>query len=152
MSPKNWGPPIWTFLHTLAEKINEDKFQTVGPELFRFIISICNNLPCPECTSHAKHFLSKVDQRRINSKKSLQDLLFVFHNIVNKRKEKPLFRYVEFLEAYKNKNVILTFNDFTREYLTDGNMKLMTDNLHRKIFLNNFKKWFTTNLINFNRM
>ena len=149
MSPKNWGPPIWTFFHTLAEKINEDKFQTVGPELFRFISSICNNLPCPECTIHAKYFLSKVDPRRVNSKKSLQDLLFVFHNVVNKRNKKPMFRYVEFVGAYKNKNVVDTFNDFLTAYSTDGNMKLMTENFHRKRFLVGFKKWFALNITNF---
>lgn len=149
MSPKNWGPPIWTFFHTLAEKINEDKFETVGPELFRYIASICNNLPCPECTSHAKYFLSKVDPRRVNSKKALKDLLFVFHNIVSKRKNKPLFRYVEFLEAYKDKNLIVTFNNFLKAYSTDGNMKLMTENFHRKRFLINFKKWFAANITNF---
>jgi hypothetical protein len=151
MSPKTWGPPIWTLFHTLAEKIKEDKFNSVGPQVFRFITSICNNLPCPECTSHAKSFLSKVDARRVNSKKALQDLLFIFHNIVNKRKNKHLFKYIDFLTVYKSKNVVATFNEFTKVYKTDGNMKLMTENFHRKFLINAFKKWFILNLDNFDR-
>ena len=37
MSTKKWGPPVWTLLHTLAEKINPDKFAELGPQLFVFI-------------------------------------------------------------------------------------------------------------------
>ena len=149
MSPKKWGPPIWTFFHMLAEKIKEDRFSSIGPQLFHFIISICNNLPCPECTNHAKMFLSRVDPKKVNNKKTLQDLLFVFHNVVNKRKHKQLFRYVEFLSLYKDKNIIDAFNDFVKAYATDGNMKLMTDNFHRKFLINSLKKWFIQNIANF---
>ena len=38
MSPPDlWGPPVWLFIHTLAEKINENDFKILGPQLFTII-------------------------------------------------------------------------------------------------------------------
>ena len=149
MSPKNWGPPIWTLFHTLADKVKEDKFDVIGKQIFHFIRMICYNLPCPECTQHATNFLRKVDVNKINSKKALQDLLYVFHNVVNKRKNKVLLKYSDFDDTYKDKRVIPAFNAFITAYSTDGNMKLMTDNFHRKRLVADFKRWLILNIMNF---
>ena len=54
MSPTTWGPPVWRFFHTLAEKMNEDKFQELGPQLFNLIRKICRVLPCPDCSMPKK--------------------------------------------------------------------------------------------------
>ena len=43
MSPEGWGPPTWTLFHTLAEKIHEDTFPILGPQLFYHIKNICRN-------------------------------------------------------------------------------------------------------------
>ena len=60
MSTKKWGPPVWTLLHTLAEKINPDKFAEIGPQLFVIIKRICGALPCPDCAQHASQFLARI--------------------------------------------------------------------------------------------
>ena len=72
MSPSYWGPSTWFFMHTLAAKIKESSFPLVGPNLIMFLIQISNNLPCPECSEHAKQFWSKVKTSNINNKTDLQ--------------------------------------------------------------------------------
>ena len=57
MSPSQWGPPTWVFIHTLAEKIKEDHFNAIGKPVIYNILQICNNLPCPECSDHAKQLI-----------------------------------------------------------------------------------------------
>ena len=36
-----WGQPTWFFLHTLAEKVNENKFPEIRKELLEIIYNIC---------------------------------------------------------------------------------------------------------------
>ena len=79
MSPSNWGPPTWFFMHTLAEKIKDESFPIVGQHVIMSIIQICNHLPCPECAQHAKEFWSKVKISSIKTKTDLINVLFVFH-------------------------------------------------------------------------
>ena len=86
MSPSAWGPSTWVFMHTLAAKIKDSNFPVIGSSLILLLIQISNNLPCPECAQHAKEFWSKVKTANIKNKTDLINLLFVFHNIVNKRK------------------------------------------------------------------
>jgi hypothetical protein len=71
-------------MHTLAAKVKEIDFPVIGPSLILLMIQISNNLPCPECAQHAKEFWSKVKTANIKSKTDLINLLFVFHNMVNK--------------------------------------------------------------------
>jgi len=149
MSPNTWGPPTWIFMHTLAEKIKDESFPIIGPNLILALIQICNNLPCPECSQHAKQFWNKVKTGNIASKTDLINLLFVFHNMVNKRKRFPPFKYVD-LQYYKTRNVIETHNKFANNFNTKGNMNLINESFHRSRMLYSLKTWVMTNLIHFN--
>ena len=148
MSPNQWGPPTWIFMHTLAEKVKEDQFPRIGHQIIVNLIQICYNLPCPDCTEHAKEFWSKVKIGNIKSKMDLINLLFVFHNSVNKRKNLPPFRY-ENLAYYKTLNVANTFNQFARNFNTKGNMKLLTESFHRGRQLASLKSWIMATIGNF---
>ena len=148
MSPSTWGPPTWLFMHTLAEKIKEDSFPVIGSQLILILIQICNNLPCPECAIHAKQFWSKVKTANIKTKTDLINLLFVFHNIVNKRKRFPPFKY-DSLAYYKSKNVIDTYNLFSRNFNTNGNMNLINDSFHRSRMMSSLRGWLMGNLTHF---
>ena len=148
MSPSTWGPPTWLFMHTLAEKIKESSFPLIGPQLILILIQICNNLPCPECALHAKQFWSKVKTANITIKTDLINLLFVFHNMVNKRKNMPPFKY-ENLQYYKSKNVIDTYNLFSRNFNTKGNMNLINESFHRNMMLASLRSWLMSNLTHF---
>jgi hypothetical protein len=148
MSPETWGPPTWTLFHTLAEKIHEDTFQILGPQLFYHIKKICANLPCPECSQHASTFLAKINFNGIKSKTDFKNMLCFFHNTVNYRKKKPVFD-VTGLEKYKEYNVINVYNKFVSVYHTKGNMKLIADSFQRKLVLVDFKKWLMQNIQSF---
>lgn len=148
MSPKQWGPPIWTLFHCIAEKIKEDKFRDLRPHIFSIIKKICSNLPCPDCTMHATNFISKVNFSYIVSKDDFRKFLYIFHNVVNRRKKKPLFNVLN-LEKYSKINLIEAFNNFVNVYHTNGNMKLLADSFQRKILVKDLKNWFMTNYTNF---
>ena len=143
-----WGPPTWIFLHTLAEKVKESSFPLINHQLIKKIIEICNNLPCPECTNHAKAFWSKVDVIKIQTKQDLINLLFMFHNIVNKRKHLHQFKY-ENLSKYSSLKLIQTYNDFTKKFNTNGNMNLINESFHRKLMLISLRRWLMVNISHF---
>ena len=149
MSPNQWGPPTWIFMHTLAAKIKDESFPVLGQQLIMIIIQICNNLPCPECAQHAKHFWNKVKVSNIQSKNDLINLLFVFHNIVNKRKQYLPFKHTD-LQFYNSKNIIETHNSFARNFNTKGNMNLINESFHRNMMLSSLKTWLMNNLVHFN--
>jgi len=149
MSPNIWGPPIWILFHSLAEKIKEDKFSEVGPQLFSMIKRTCSSLPCPECSRHATQFLSRVNFSLIKTKTDFKNLLYIFHNVVNKRKNKSLFNVLH-LSNYSTTNLIVAFNNFVNVYHTRGNMKLLAESFQRKLVVKDFRTWFMNNFQNFN--
>ena len=87
MSTGIWGPPIWALFHTLSQRIKEDKYPEIGPQLFGHISRICRYLPCPDCSEHATKFLSKINPTNLKTKNDLITTFYILHNMVNKRKE-----------------------------------------------------------------
>jgi hypothetical protein len=148
MSPSYWGPNTWIFMHTLAAKIKEESFPIIGVNLITVIIRICNNLPCPECAQHAKEFWSKVKITNIKNKSDLINVLYVFHNSVNKRRKVPPFRY-ENLSIYDNKNIIETYNAFSRTFNTRGNLQLINESFHRSLMISSLRTWMISNIKHF---
>ena len=149
MSPSQWGPPTWVFFHTLAAKIKDGHFETIGQQVIHNIIAIFGLLPCPECSVHAKQFWAKVNINKVTTKEDLINLLYVFHNTVNKRKHNRPFQYVD-LQYYKTLNLIETFNNFTKNFHTRGNMNLINESFHRSRLLASLKNWLMTNISQFN--
>jgi len=152
--PKNennmtWGKPTWFLFHTLAEKVIESHFLEIRAKLLDCIYSICSNLPCPKCAEHAKNHLNSINFNTIRTKEDLILLLFDFHNLVNSRKEQPIFKYEE-LEKYKTaitKNII---NNFLIEYNKKSkNIRYLSDDLHRERISVSLKKWFSENYQHF---
>ena len=145
MSTNVWGPPTWILFHTLIAKLTDDGFNTIGLQLFSYIKRICNNLPCPDCAQHATQFLSRVNMATIKTKDELRNTMYIFHNMVNKRKNKPMY-HVNDLEKYKSNNSIERYNNFIAHFKTKGNMKLLADSFQRKLLVNDFKKWIMLNI------
>ena len=148
MSPSQWGPPTWIFIHTLVAKIKEEQFSAVAQQVISHIIQICLFLPCPECSVHAKQFWANVNIKNIQTKQDLVNLLFVFHNSVNKRRNVKPFKYVD-LQYYNTLKLIETFNNFARNFNTNGNMKLINESFHRSRLLQSIRAWLMVNLSNF---
>jgi hypothetical protein len=110
---------------------------------------ICSNLPCPDCTGHATRFWASVNVASIKTKQDLINLLFVFHNSVNKRKRIAEFKY-ENLNQYSQLKLIQTYNLFSRRFNTNGNMNLINESFHRNLMMISLKRWLMTNIMHFN--
>jgi len=148
MSPNKWGPPIWYFFHSLSYNIMEDQFNTVGKNILPIIKQICRSLPCQICSNHATIFLNKVNPNQINSKHDLINIIYIFHNYVNKTKNKPIFN-VSDLSMYQNSNIVDAYNNFVNAYQTRGNMKLMAESFSRSNTLKIVKQFITGNAHSF---
>jgi hypothetical protein len=143
--PEVWGPPIWRFFHTLAEKMNENAYPVIYKQLFYFICQICKHLPCPQCSSDATRFLAKIKIQDLKTKTDFKNMLYIFHNYVNTKKRKALFNYAN-INTYKNYKLMQVYNDFVSHYNTKGNMNLLTESFQRQFVIKGFKKWFITNI------
>jgi hypothetical protein len=143
-APEIWGPPTWTLLHTLAEKIHEDDYNKLLPQMFGLIKRVCAYLPCPDCSQHATRFLAKLKPEQIATKLELKNTLYLFHNMVNAKKKKPLFNYGN-INAYQKLNIVNVFNNFVAVYNTKGNMKLLTESFQRTLVIKDLKRWLMAN-------
>ena len=149
MSPSHWGPPIWALFHTMIEKVKEESFKTLGPQMFNLIKQICQYLPCPDCANHATIFLNKVNAKTILTKTNFKMMLFTFHNVVNKQKGYPIYNSVD-LEKYSNYKLPEVFQAFAQTYNKKvGNLKLMTESLGRTRTLVFVSEWFKQNHLQF---
>lgn len=146
-----WGPAIWYLFHTLSFKLKPTHFNEVKDELIDNFVSICNNLPCPECAEHARKELKHLDKSKITNKKELCIYFINFHNKVNVRNKKKIFTFDEFVSKYNTsvtRNVIANF--FIVLSKSDHNLKLMTNSFQRSTSILDLKKWLAVNASKFN--
>ena len=142
-----WGEPTWLLLHTLAEKVRDDKFSEIRKGLLDIIYTIATNLPCPNCSVHAKAHLDGVNFDTIQTKEQLKYMLFDFHNFVNKRKHFSVFEYNNLSEKYSKaitKNIIQNF--MTNYERKSKSIRLIADDLHRQRLIVVMKEWFNANI------
>ena len=139
-----WGPIIWTFFHTIVQSINENYFTQIYKSLFNYIKSICNFLPCPQCSKHAKEYLKNISYSKIDTKEKFIQMLFHFHNEVNKNNNKKLF-LIEDIHIYEKKSLIDSYNNFIKIFLKKGNLQQINESFKRKIIIQNLMQWLNSN-------
>ena len=113
-------------------------------------MKICMNLPCPDCSEHATAVMKNVKRENIKTKKDLQLFFFDFHNEVNKRIKKPIFKEDQMFMYHKaiTKNIVFNYiTILSRKY---NNIKLLTNSFHRDMSMNEFKNWISHNSSKFN--
>jgi hypothetical protein len=144
-----WGEPTWIFLHTIAEKIKDDRFPAIREQLLQKINMICRNLPCPDCSAHSSKYLDAINFRTIVTKQDLKLFLWNFHNEVNKRKNVAISdRNV--LEKYSTANTINVINYFITIYSDKSpSIKMIANDFHRKRLIQDLKNWLNDNLASF---
>ena len=69
--------------------------------------------------------------------------------MVNKRLHKPQFNRQN-MKYYRSLGVIITYNNFAKNYNTQGNLTLMTDEFHRQKVLKMVHQWLKTHIHYFN--
>jgi hypothetical protein len=145
-----WGEPTWFLFHTLAEKIKEEEFQNIRVELLQIIYSICSNLPCPICSTHAKQHLNGTNFNSIQTKQQLKDFLFQFHNYVNQRKNYLLFDYQNLNEKYSKAITVNIIQNFITHFRSKNHNNLMiADDFHRKRTIKEFEQWLQNHIYRF---
>lgn len=146
-----WGPAIWFFFHSIAQKVKEDSFPIIKNDLFSHIKNICKNLPCPNCSVHATNYLNSIDFSKINTKEDFKKMLYVFHNEVNRRLGKPDYKYSELNEKYDkanlNKIIPLFFKFFEDKH---SSPRMISDDIFTQRLSNEIRKWINSNIHHFN--
>ena len=142
-----WGKPTWYFLHCLGEKLKESEFGRIRNELLKYVYSICTNLPCPYCSAHAKDYMNRLNFNLIQSKSQLVDLLYTFHNAVNKQKGYEMFSHNDLHETYSKMNFREVINLFMHHFSDrHRSQKLMVNDLQRKQIVTELKQFLIENL------
>jgi len=148
-----WGEPIWTLFHTIAQKVEPKEFSRLRTEIFDLIRTVCNNLPCPDCTAHASQYVSQVNWSAIQTKQDLANMLFVFHNSVNQRKGYPAFPRDALESTYGPKNMLEVSRVFMYHFEdknSRGPNSAIATKFHRLRVAMELKKWFNQNIQYFN--
>jgi len=146
-----WGQSIWFLFHTIAEKVKDEIFSSIRGEILNNIYAISTNLPCPMCSTHAKEYLDKINFNKIITKEDLKNMLFQFHNDVNKRKNFPLFLREELDEKYSKANTVNIIHNFILHFQDKyRSPKLIANDLQRQRITVILKEWFSRNISNFN--
>jgi hypothetical protein len=142
-----WGPTTWKLFHCLAEKIKiqHESNQSICIQLFQVIKQICGALPCPDCSMHATHSLKNISNGEINTRQKLVNILYLFHNSVNRRKKKHLYNYSN-INIYRTYNLLQVFRQFLSVFHTQGNMQQLTESFRRQMVIKNVKGWFYDNI------
>lgn len=148
--PEIWGPVVWSFIHTLVYKMQDDEQRPFILQTFYMIKRICMYLPCPDCSKDATNSLNRINIQEIQTKIDLVNKMYIFHNYVNKKKGKDLFNYQN-MNKYEKNNLLVTYNNFIIHYNSKGNMNLMTESFQRSMVIRDLKRWLTVNLNRFKR-
>jgi len=138
-----WGQPFWNLFHVLAEKVKENDFPLIRTSLLNLILTICSNLPCPDCTQHAVTYLNCINFNLIQTKDQFRDMLYHFHNAVNIRKGYPIYPKERLEAKYRNGKLIPIIEEFMRHFLAKPtNFRLIADDMQRRRVSNSIKEWF----------
>lgn len=145
-----WGEPIWNLFHTMAEKIIPENFFGLRTEIFDIIRNVCYNLPCPDCSTHARNYINGINFNAITTPNNLKEMLFNFHNMVNKRKHFPEYNRDELDARYKNMNMISVITVFLQHFRDKHkSTRMLADDLYTGRLANKIEKWFMQYIGNF---
>ncbi len=153
MNKTIWGPFIWKFLHLISLRIKDEYFESEKSNIIHYISCICDNLPCPHCSSHAIGFLNKYKIKFIKTKEDLIKILFLMHNDVNKVLNKEIIKEEKLYEIYKPYNFeFFALNYFKLNRSIHLGEKMMLYSLRRKQFLKKFYEYMKNNINKFDIM
>ena len=151
MSKQLWGNSSWYLFHTLSEKLQPEHESEVQTILFHFK-QVCFNLPCPSCTAHATETLQKVSIEKIKTRQELKQFFWEFHNLVNKRLNKPTFTMDECDNLYKKANTVNVVNHFIAVMKSNqiSSEKTMMNTMTRHLCVDGVAKYVKQNGYKYN--
>lgn len=142
---KIWGPATWILFHTMAYKIKPQHFNDKKKELISILKNITSNLPCPDCTEHAKKIMGGLKSNSINTKDDFIEMLYYFHNHVNEKLGKKQF-LMDDLNVYQDYILLNVINDFLNSWNNlPKNVNMVGESFRRRVVLREFINWFKKN-------
>ena len=111
MSKQMWGNSTWYIFHTLAEKLKPDCDSEIQTILYHFK-QVSFNLPCMDCAKHATDMMQNAKLDKVKTRDDLKQFFLEFHNIVNKKLNKPIFSRDECDKLYAKANTVNVVNHF----------------------------------------
>lgn len=146
----SWGEPTWALFHVLAEKVKDEDFPAIRAELLEVIYAICSNLPCPDCANHASMYLNDIRYKNIQTKEQLKNMLWSFHNTVNKKKDFPQFPREQLETKYAAYPLIPVLHAFMVKFQDKHrSIRMIADDFHRSKIAERLKKWFNERISSF---
>jgi len=95
-----WGPPGWTFLHTITFNYKPSTENKV--KYLNFFNSLSTVLPCPYCCSSFDTYFKAIPiQEYIDTREGLVYWLYIIHNLVNQKVCKPMPSFKSVLSYYE---------------------------------------------------
>lgn len=141
---KSWGTPTWYLFHSFAEHIDDEFYKLNANHVCNLLQQVCSNLPCEDCRQHAITFTRRtLNSRYIPTKEHLKQYFFDFHNSVNVRLNKPIFKNYDMYKLSKLKPI---FENFMNEFAKNSNpLRGFQDQMVRKNILKRFIQFFKQN-------
>ena len=114
MNPDIWGPPGWTFLHSITFAYPNNPTDVDKKNFAQFFNSLAPVLPCATCSyNYKQNLINDTIENHLNNKKSLIKWLINVHNKVNIDNNKPTLNYKNVIDNYTklyNNEPILSTN------------------------------------------
>jgi len=147
MSKNVWGPPTWRLLHCLSVKAKDTMTPPQLNDLKTILERIVSNLPCPLCSTHAKSYFKLNKFNTIITLNQLRYFMFVFHNNVNSRINKPLITYEEHNILYQNMNLEMVIRNMLQIYqnMNTTIVTMMLYSYDRQNILNDLNQYLVKN-------
>tara|TARA_B100001758_G_C18360700_1_gene585541 strand:- start:588 stop:1040 length:453 start_codon:yes stop_codon:yes gene_type:complete len=149
MSKTEWGNATWYIIHTLSYKLKRSENHHVG-SLFKELVHISTNLPCPDCSQHARMYINHAKSVPRN-RNELITFFWGMHNWVNNKLHKPQFSSKDFVAKYdlaRTSNVIQYYISIISK---NGRYdKAMLSTFNRSIMVTAFIKYINNNIHRFN--
>jgi hypothetical protein len=104
-SPDVFGPPLWFTLHNGASKYPHKPGNLVKERMKYFILGIPVMIPCAKCREDATAYIEKFKDSLddiCSSRMKLFEFFFTFHNVVNKKLNKPIMSYEDAIKLYSD--------------------------------------------------
>lgn len=146
MSKSVWGPATWEMIHCLVLKTNDIDNVNNIESIKNIISSICSNLPCPICSTHATSYLKTNFFSQINNIVNLRMFIFNFHNKVNQRLKKNGLDYSAHISKYNEIKLINVVNNFIKIYNTNSGVTMILYSFHKKQLIQQIKSYFINNI------
>ena len=140
---KSWANPTWFFFHTLIEQMHPNHYLVVKEELMMHLKRICSMLPCPECANHATNYMNRLITP--STKEDCKMMLYIFHNSVNVRTNKPLYDFGA-MSMYSRVNFAVCYQLFRQQFLKKtNNPKMFLESMGRTRYINELDTWLVNN-------